>query len=65
MSLIFLPQNLWHTVALVYVCSNLDWQRFVMALIRSLHPIDSVLDTQGPLSRTVPRVMVEEVNREV
>ena len=30
-----------------------------------LCPIDSVLDTQCPLSQAVPRVMVEEVNRKV
>ena len=29
-----------------------------------LRPIDSVLDTQGPFSQAVSRVMAEYVNRE-
>ena len=35
--------KIFHTLcSAVYTCSNLDWRRFVMALFRSLHPIDSV-----------------------
>ena len=36
-----------------------------MALFRYLRPVDSALDPQGPLSQAVPRVVIEEVNREV
>ena len=46
----------------VYMCSNLDRWRFVFCY---LHPIDSVLDTQGPLPQAVSHVRAEEVNRGV
>ena len=36
-----------------------------MALFRYLRPVDSALDPQGPLSQAVPRVVIEEVNKEV
>ncbi len=36
-----------------------------MALFRYLRPIDSALNPQGPLSHSVPRVVISEVNREV
>ena len=49
----------------VYICSNLDRQRFV-TLFRYLCPmaIDSALDPQHPLSQAVPCVMARKVNRE-
>ena len=60
----FSTHKIFHTLrSTVCTCSNLDQRRFVMALFRYLHPIDSVLDTQGPLSQAVPPVMAEEVNR--
>ena len=37
---------------------------FIMALFHYLHPIDSALDTQGPLTQAVPHVMAKEVNTE-
>ena len=36
-----------------------------MALLRYLRPIDNALDPQGPLSHSVPSVVISEVNREV
>ena len=36
-----------------------------MALFRYLHPVDGALDPQGPLSKTVPSVVIREVNNEV
>ncbi len=36
-----------------------------MALFRYLQPIDSALNPQGPLSHSVPSVVISEVNREV
>ncbi len=36
-----------------------------MALFRSLRPIDSTLNPQGPLSHSVPSAVIIEVNREV
>ncbi len=36
-----------------------------MALFRYLRPIDNVLDPQGPLSHSVPSIVISEVNREV
>ncbi len=43
------------------------WERgyATMALFRYLRPIDSALNPQGPLSHSVPSVVMSEVNREV
>ena len=38
---------------------------YTMALFRYLRPVDGALDLQGPLSKTVPSVMIREVYNEV
>ena len=63
MSRNFPPTKFPHLRGAVFTCSNLDQRRFVTALFRYLRPIDSVLDTQAPLSQAVPRVMAKEVNK--
>ena len=46
-------------------CAKFKPATFVMALFCYLRRVDSALDPHGPLSQTVPRVVIEEVNREV
>ena len=48
-----------------YTWTSLDRQHFVMPLFCYLRHIESVLNTQGPLSQAVLCVMGEEVNRPV
>ena len=62
---IFLPTKFTAHCSAVCTCSNLYQQCFVMALFCYLCPIDSALDTQGPLFQAVLCVMADEVNRAV
>ena len=58
--------EIFHTLcSAAYTWSSLDRQHFVMPLFCYSRHIESVLNTQGPLSQAVLRVMGEEVNRPV
>ena len=62
----FSTHKIFHTLcSAAYTWSSLDRQHFVMSLFCYLRHIENVLDTQGPLSQAVLRVMGEEVNRQV
>ena len=57
----FSTHEIFHTLcSAAYTWSSLDRQHFVMPLVCYSRHIESVLDTQGPLSQVVLRVMGEK-----